>query len=83
MVAGCEKQIGDHGLGIKHRVARDPNLGRRSGRLRTQRSVAEWIAEAGAEAAQIRRAGVMRLLGLPIWDRSEGFAEWLDRPRLG
>jgi hypothetical protein len=57
MVTGCGKWIGDHGCQIKDEVGKDSNLGSRSARRSTQRSVAKWSAEPGAEAAQIRRAG--------------------------
>lgn len=55
MVEGCGELIGDHGYLIKDRLARDSNLGCRSGRRSTQWSGVEWSAEPGAEAAQIRR----------------------------
>ena len=87
MVAGCGKGIGGHGLGIKDGVAGDSNLGGRSGRRSTQRSVAEWSAEPGAEAAQIRRAwgggSLMRLPGLLPQEHPEGFAVLFDRPLPG
>ena len=57
MVVGYGELIGDHEYWIKDEVARDSILCCRSGRRSTQRSVAEWSAEPGAEAAQNRRAG--------------------------
>ena len=84
MVAGCGKGIGDHGLGIKDGVAGDSNLGSRSGRRSTQRSVAEWSAEPGAEAAQNRRAGgVIRPRGLQPRVLPEDFGGRFDRPLPG
>jgi hypothetical protein len=55
--AGRGGLIVDHAYWIKDGLARDSNLGCWSARRSTQRSVAQWSAEPGAEAAQIRRAG--------------------------
>ena len=80
MVEGCGGVIWDHGCWVKDEVAGDSKLGSRSARRSTQRSVAEWSAEPGAEAAQFRRAGGAGVLGVLML--LSGLRVATDRPRL-
>lgn len=76
MVVGFVKGVVFYGSEIKLGMIGDSNLGDRSGRRSTQRSVAEWSAEPGAEVAQIRRVGeggghwVYATLRVVVWEAS-------------